>query len=140
VTVSSQIVKQLEDRGWIEVIGHRDAPGRPGLYATTAQFLSDLSLQSLQQLPDLTGLGGTQTLLPGLDEALAGRLNDRDADVPALHIAAQDDQQPSLPLSEDESGVDANLLATRSFAEETHANVPVADTELSIDLIDPPSP
>ena len=49
----AQIVKQLEDRGWIEVIGHRDAPGRPGLYATTRQFLDDLNLKSLTELPAL---------------------------------------------------------------------------------------
>ena len=51
VTVSSQIVKQLEDRGWIESIGYREAPGRPALYATTRQFLDDLGLSSLDQLP-----------------------------------------------------------------------------------------
>ncbi|MBL8305615.1 MAG: SMC-Scp complex subunit ScpB [Rubrivivax sp.] len=51
VTVSSQIVKQLEDRGWIEAIGYREAPGRPALYATTKQFLDDLGLASLDQLP-----------------------------------------------------------------------------------------
>jgi segregation and condensation protein B len=51
VTVSSQIIKQLEDRGWIDVIGHREAPGRPALYATTRQFLDDLGLSSLEQLP-----------------------------------------------------------------------------------------
>ncbi|MBQ1763459.1 MAG: SMC-Scp complex subunit ScpB [Aquincola sp.] len=55
VTVSTQIVKQLEDRNWIEVIGHRDAPGRPALYATTRQFLDDLGLSSLDQLPPLEG-------------------------------------------------------------------------------------
>jgi segregation and condensation protein B len=55
VTVSSQIVKQLEDRGWIEVIGYREAPGRPGLYATTRQFLDDLGLASLDELPVLEG-------------------------------------------------------------------------------------
>ncbi len=53
VTVSSQIVKQLEDRGWIEAIGYREAPGRPALYATTRQFLDDLGLASLDQLPAL---------------------------------------------------------------------------------------
>lgn len=51
VTISSLIIKQLEDRGWIEVIGHREAPGRPGLYATTKHFLDDLGLASLDQLP-----------------------------------------------------------------------------------------
>lgn len=69
VTVSTNIVKQLEDRGWIEVIGHRDAPGRPGLYATTKQFLDDLGLASLNQLPTLEGLPVGQALLPGLEEA-----------------------------------------------------------------------
>lgn len=51
VTVSSQIVKQLEDRGWVEVIGHRETLGRPALYATTSQFLDDLGLASLSALP-----------------------------------------------------------------------------------------
>ena len=55
VTVSSQIVKQLEDRGWIDAIGHREAPGRPALYATTRQFLDDLGLASLDQLPPIDG-------------------------------------------------------------------------------------
>src|SRR5882757_1843296 len=55
VTVSSQIVKQLEDRGWIEAIGYREAPGRPALYATTTQFLDDLGLASLDQLPPIEG-------------------------------------------------------------------------------------
>lgn len=51
VTISSLIIKQLEDRGWVEVIGHREAPGRPALYATTRHFLDDLGLASLDQLP-----------------------------------------------------------------------------------------
>jgi len=51
VTINSAIIKQLEDRGWIEAIGHREAPGRPALFATTRQFLDDLGLASLDQLP-----------------------------------------------------------------------------------------
>jgi segregation and condensation protein B len=53
VTVNSQTIKLLEDRGWIEAIGHRDVPGRPALFATTRQFLDDLGLTSLDQLPPL---------------------------------------------------------------------------------------
>ncbi|MFM0200079.1 SMC-Scp complex subunit ScpB [Paraburkholderia fungorum] len=53
VTVNTQVVKQLEDRNWIEVIGHRDVPGRPALYATTRQFLDDLGLKALDELPPL---------------------------------------------------------------------------------------
>jgi len=53
VVVSSNVMKQLEDRGWVEVIGHKETIGRPGLYATTKQFLDDLSLTNLQSLPML---------------------------------------------------------------------------------------
>jgi len=53
VAVSSNVMKQLEDRGWVEVIGHKETIGRPGLYATTKQFLDDLSLTNLQNLPIL---------------------------------------------------------------------------------------
>jgi segregation and condensation protein B len=66
VTVSSQIVKALEDRGWIEVIGHRDAPGRPALFGTTRQFLDDLGLRALDELPPLEA-GGAMAALEGLD-------------------------------------------------------------------------
>lgn len=66
VTVSSQIIRTLEDRGWIEVIGHRDAPGRPALFATTRQFLDDLGLRSLGQLPPLDSAQAA-TALQGLD-------------------------------------------------------------------------
>jgi segregation and condensation protein B len=54
VTISSHIIKQLEDRGWVEVIGHRETAGRPSLFATTRQFLDDLGLTSLDQLPLLS--------------------------------------------------------------------------------------
>ena len=53
VTINSMVIKQLEDRGWVEVIGHRESVGRPSLYATTRQFLDDLGLSSLDQLPAL---------------------------------------------------------------------------------------
>jgi segregation and condensation protein B len=53
VTVSSQVVRTLEERGWIEVIGHKDVVGRPELLATTRQFLDDLGLRSLDELPEL---------------------------------------------------------------------------------------
>jgi segregation and condensation protein B len=68
VTINTQIIKQLEDRGWIEAIGHRETVGRPALYATTRQFLDDLGLTALDQLPLLEEPGG-QT--PSIFEALA---------------------------------------------------------------------
>jgi len=53
VTVANTVLKALESRGWIDVVGHREVPGRPGLYATTKKFLDDLNLRSLQELPTL---------------------------------------------------------------------------------------
>lgn len=58
VTINSLVLKQLEDRGWVEVIGHRETVGRPMLYATTKQFLDDLGVASLDQLPPLESQGG----------------------------------------------------------------------------------
>lgn len=63
VTVASQIVKQLEDRGWIEAIGYREAPGRPALFATTRQFLDDLGLATLEQLPPIEGAPAAGAML-----------------------------------------------------------------------------
>jgi segregation and condensation protein B len=76
VVVSSQIMRQLEDRNWIEAIGHRDAPGRPALYATTRQFLDDLGIQSLDRLPALDGVPPAEALL-GLDGDQADLLADQ---------------------------------------------------------------
>ena len=72
VTVNSLIIKQLEDRGWVEVIGHRETVGRPALFATTRQFLDDLGLQSLNQLPmldDTRAQAGVMQSLGALEEA-----------------------------------------------------------------------
>lgn len=57
VTVSSNIIKTLEERGWIDVVGYRDGPGRPSLLGTTKQFLDDLGLKSLSELPPIEELG-----------------------------------------------------------------------------------
>lgn len=95
VTVTSQIVKQLEDRGWIEAIGYRESPGRPALYATTRQFLDDLGITSLEQLPELDAMG--QGLAAAVDE-------------PATAIA--DTAQASLPIDE----VTAELSASADAA------------------------
>ncbi|MBP0606960.1 MULTISPECIES: SMC-Scp complex subunit ScpB [Burkholderia] len=78
VTVNTQVVKQLEDRGWIEVIGHRDVPGRPALYATTKQFLDDLGLKALDDLPAL------EEPAANIEAALlAQQAMDFDGDMPA---------------------------------------------------------
>jgi len=62
VAVSTNVVKTLEDRQWIEVVGHRETPGRPALYATTKTFLDDLGLASLADLPPLADLDSSHLL------------------------------------------------------------------------------
>jgi len=112
VVVSTEIVKQLEERGWIDVIGHREAPGRPGLYATTRQFLDDLGLASLEQLPTLeVGVAPSQALadaagMQGLlledtteeQQAISEESSpapvDSDAGVPPPAVTALTDPQP----------------------------------------------
>ncbi len=88
VTISSLIIKQLEDRGWIEVIGHREAPGRPALYATTKHFLDDLGLASLDQLPLMETPAQQAGMLDMLEELSAAPA---DASVNADGGAAESD-------------------------------------------------
>ena len=64
VTVTAQIIQALENRGWIDAVGHRETPGRPALYATTRKFLDDLGLRSLQELPPLEEIAKTLALEP----------------------------------------------------------------------------
>lgn len=84
VTINTLIIKQLEDRGWIEVIGHREAAGRPALYATTRQFLDDLGLDSLDKLPGLD----TPTPQASMLESLGMELDEAQG---ALPMGASDD-------------------------------------------------
>ena len=64
VTVSTSVIKALEARGWIDVVGHRETPGRPALYATTRKFLDDLGMRSLEELPPLEEIAKTLQLEP----------------------------------------------------------------------------
>ena len=120
VAVASQMIKTLEDRGWIEAIGHREVPGRPALFATTKQFLDDLGLSSLAQLPPLQQIGQEQE-----DQGVAVT---PDLDTPEL---AMFDQLESLENRVDES-VDANVntsvdasaeVLVQNLAEQTNNEV-----------------
>jgi len=120
VTVSSQIVKQLEDRGWIEAIGYREAPGRPALYATTRQFLDDLGLASLDQLPVLEGPPTAEVFDPG--SAGQSSLLDEQAQA-ALALA----DEPPLPTSPDAPAPAAALTPGPATDAPPPATVPEAD-------------
>jgi len=95
VTINSQILKQLEDRGWVEVIGHRETVGRPGLYATTRQFLDDLGLASLDQLPLLAQVDSPVAALSGLVE-----------DMPEQAVLSLEDALEALPQSDQTASSD----------------------------------
>ena len=114
VTVSSQIVKQLEDRGWIEAIGYREAPGRPALYATTRQFLDDLGLASLDQLPPIDGTMPTAESF----EALSAQ--------PSL-LEDGPDGQTTLPLDSEAPDVAAADPGPSAAAEPEPEPEPEAD-------------
>jgi segregation and condensation protein B len=89
VTINSLLLKQLEERGWVEVIGHRETVGRPALFATTRQFLDDLGLASLDQLPPLDGNEVQESALDRLDfEALSTSLSDRMDEDPSDVVTA----------------------------------------------------
>jgi segregation and condensation protein B len=99
VTINSLILKQLEDRGWVEVIGHRETVGRPALFATTKQFLDDLGIESLDQLPALDSPGDQASAL----EQMASQDAIDVQQVPLLDEPAGADEQPVVQAQTDPS-------------------------------------
>ncbi|HVC13035.1 MAG TPA: SMC-Scp complex subunit ScpB [Burkholderiales bacterium] len=91
VAVSAQIIQTLENRGWIDAVGHRDTPGRPALYATTRRFLDDLGLRSLEELPALEEIARTLQLEP----ATTQQTPDQTPPEPAAQTGAPDDSGAS---------------------------------------------
>ena len=118
VTVSTNVMKTLEDRGWVEIIGHREAPGRPALFATTKAFLDDLGLRSLEELPTLEA-GGQIPAEFELQFAEAAR---------AAGEAAEDDMTTNTTASD----ADANQPAPAAIEADGATNE-AADAELSAD-------
>ena len=114
VTINSLLIKQLEDRGWVEVIGHREAVGRPALFATTKQFLDDLGLTSLDQLPTINhpGSQGADALDPFM-EAIAPSLEDSAAPSPETLQEDLEDAQLTMDLP-----IDPPISRSESFGNE----------------------
>lgn len=110
VTINSLLIKQLEDRGWVEVIGHREAPGRPGLYATTKQFLDDLGLASLDQLPmldnPLQASQAFESLVPPEEEIALPQAPDANPNEPELQM----DMPVNAPETDAPTSLDGTLL------------------------------
>ncbi len=148
VTVSSQIIKTLEDRGWIEVIGHRDGPGRPGLLGTTKQFLDDLGLRALDDLPALGAAEITEALqslvLEGQSlgaEAKSGDLLDMARQEQALdeaqsvsqeHPAAEEQSVAAEPVAaEDHAVAEEQVAAEDHAALDDHTAEPMLNSEIN---------
>ncbi|MCT9114551.1 SMC-Scp complex subunit ScpB [Cupriavidus gilardii] len=126
VTVSTEVIKKLEDRSWIEVIGHRDVPGKPALYATTKTFLDDLGLRTLDELPPL------EDPQAQVQEAL---LNQGAIDFEEVATAAGADEETFAAAPEgvaQADGVDAAAAAAVDevdVAEQADEMPPQADTD-----------
>lgn len=128
VSVNAQIIKTLEERGWIEAVGHRDVPGRPALFATTPRFLSDLGLRSLQELPPLEELGNLlapdTAVTPEELEEVREELATEDTTVAESTVAetpeaSSEVQAESPPAEEAHEDVDAESDATRTALAES---------------------
>jgi segregation and condensation protein B len=110
VTVNSLVIKQLEDRGWVEVIGHRETVGRPSLYATTRQFLDDLGLASLDQLPVFDSAQAQANAFARLGEddpslQLDMALESTEISAPAAESAATEVTTKPLNVLDDEAPI-----------------------------------
>ena len=147
VAVNSQTIKLLEDRGWVDVIGHRDVPGRPALLATTKQFLDDLGLSSLEQLPPLQQVGADvlpeeaaaaiqameQNLQASLDQAaidFSEPVTEEDSQAVALARGDQPDETPQGQQDEqqDEQQDAAQARAETSLPDEHDGDAPTEST------------
>lgn len=126
VTINSMILKQLEDRGWVEVIGHRETVGRPALFATTRQFLDDLGVESLDQLPVMDSNTSTPAaMLEQIEFGMAG-LADSTPELSGMALLAQ----AAVPVeSLAETGESAETVQAVEMTEiaETPAAEPVAE-------------
>ncbi len=141
VTINSLLLKQLEDRGWIEVIGHRETVGRPALYATTRQFLDDLGLQSLDQLPALDGAPTDGSVLDQIEFGLSESASPAavamgEAPEPPQASALSDPQAPELPLELPEPAAED---ASQAAPQGPEAGAPAAGPDpLPPDSVDAP--
>ena len=97
VTINSLLLKQLEERGWVEVIGHRETVGRPALYATTRQFLDDLGVESLDQLPILSSGEGEAAMLEQIEFGLSDSVAAGEAADSTQGLLIPADEQPDSP-------------------------------------------
>jgi segregation and condensation protein B len=119
VTVNSQTIKMLEDRGWIEAVGHRDVPGRPALFATTKHFLDDLGLDSLNQLPSLQQAGSEELQAGTLVAALEAGFPLQQDESAGRNAGAAGDENDQVAQYEASPAKDDNAITTPAVTGDT---------------------
>ncbi|MFT4517959.1 MAG: segregation and condensation protein B [Halioglobus sp.] len=134
VAVSTNIIKTLHEREWIRVVGHRDVPGRPAMYATTRQFLDYFSLKSLDQLPALAEIRDLETLNAelGFSDPIPedGAPNTEQVETPGLTVVGGTEH---VPAQEEEAGADAVSLSDAADELESRVTDSFSADEESID-------
>jgi segregation and condensation protein B len=134
VAVNSQTIKMLEDRGWVDVIGHRDVPGRPALLATTKHFLDDLGLASLDGLPPLQQVGqehlpgGPENAMEAMEQNLQATLDQASIDFVGIDAEVADAQPVSVARADTDTDTDTGvepdaLLANAEAADDGSPSV-----------------
>lgn len=119
VAVSTNIIRTLEEREWIKVIGHRDVPGKPALFATTKTFLDDMNLKSLTELPTLAEIQDLddQQLSQQLSLALTETAKSPDSDSAASHAEAEAQESEIIAVADSEANEDLTVLNDTSDTE-----------------------
>lgn len=135
VAVSSQTIKLLEDRGWIDAIGHRDVPGRPALFATTKHFLDDLGLTSLDQLPPLQQMGQVD----GQEQAVSN-VNAMEQNLQASLLQASIDFPDGSETSSDDQAHTNTSVAIGEEASSEHDEEDHEDEHEIDDVTEPNQP
>ena len=134
VAVSSDIIKSLQEREWVRVVGHRDVPGKPALYATTRQFLDYFNLKSLDELPPLSELKDFAQLDPELELALGAESAPlaaaNDGDPVAAPAAETTAGEPlAAPISEAVTDIDTDTETDQAHADSATSNREETATE-----------
>ena len=149
VTVSSNIVRQLLERDWVRVVGHRDVPGRPAMFGTTKAFLDYFSLKKLDDLPPLADLSDWESLrvqlnLPDVEEQTASGAEEvadaATADLPVLYPEDSEEDEAEYPGEDEVADALAKAEAVNSIPElQPVAREPevIEDADAAPDLNEP---
>ena len=139
VAVSSNIIKTLHEREWIRVVGHRDVPGRPAMYATTRQFLDYFNLKSLDQLPALAEIRDLETLNAelGFAEPLPEQADSEEGGTPELTVVGGTEHNPDEAVVDGDAADEGDSDALAQADTDADSLEPATDSEDSDSEVEP---